>query len=64
MILFGTKTVGSRLATRVAVKHGAFEGERGMVVKVVHPGAIMVRMLTGHWVGQTLPFGQSELEIK
>jgi len=64
MTLFGTKTVGSRLATRVLVKHGAFEGQRGMVVRVVHRGSIMVRMLTGRWVGQTLPFGQSELEIK
>lgn len=57
--LFGTREVGSRLATRVRVIVGAFAGRKGIVVRVVHdPGCIFVRLNDG----PTLPFGRSELQ--
>jgi hypothetical protein len=59
-IINGTRDVGGRAASRVQVKDGAFAGQRGVVVKVSHPGSITVRLDAG----VELPFGLSELDIK
>lgn len=55
-----SRVVGSRLATRVKVRAGAFAGQRGIVVKVDHPGSWSIR-LKGREA--SLPFGPSEVEV-
>jgi hypothetical protein len=53
---------GSRYATRVRIaapQGSAYNGQTGVVVEVIHPGAIVVRLLNGHAV----LFGRSELEV-
>ena len=56
---WGTREMG-RYATRVRVTTGAFRGERGVVVRLVHPGCALVRLDCN---GQTLPFGPTS-ELK
>lgn len=58
--LWGTVEMG-RYATRVRVREGAYAGARGVIVRVVHPGAVMVR-LTIRGRELAIPFGPSELE--
>lgn len=63
-MLLETAKVGSRVATRVRITHGAFAGQKGMVVRVYHPGAIRVRFTSpGRYHGRALDFGESELEV-
>lgn len=61
MSLLPSVVVGSRVATRVRIKDGAFAGMRGYVVRIVHPGAILIRLTkSGRQI--VLPFGESEIE--
>lgn len=63
-MLLETTKVGSRVATRVRVKDGAFAGQKGQVVRVYHPGAIRIRFTSqGKYHGRALDFGESELEV-
>lgn len=39
LILLGTRDVGSRFATKVRVREGAFGRQRGVIVEVHHPGS-------------------------
>jgi hypothetical protein len=61
--LFAVKEVGSRIATRVRVREGAFAGQVGIVVEVHHGSSICVRFTKGPLAGKQLPFGLSELEV-
>lgn len=59
-IVFASREVGSRYATKVRIRSGAFAGRDGMVVEVHHAASVAVRF-TG---GLVLPFGPSELEAR
>lgn len=55
---FAIRGVGSRFATRVRVRSGAFAGQRGLVARIDHAESLRVRFESG----LELPFGPSELE--
>jgi hypothetical protein len=58
--VFASVETGSRIATRVRVTvPGAFQGKRGMVVRIHHDGMVIVRL---DRAGVDLGFGVSELE--
>lgn len=58
-IVFSASECGSRIASRVEVITGAWLGQRGIVARVWHPGAVGVRFPSG----AVVPFGPSELKL-
>lgn len=54
--------VAGRHASQVQVKRGVYTGLKGTVVRIHHPGAIMVRFGPGsRYAGTTVPCGAEEL---
>lgn len=55
--LFASTEVGSRIATRVRIirEPSAYHGRVGMVVRIHHPGSVLVRL-----GNIDIPFGVSE----
>lgn len=60
--IFASRQTGSRIATRVRIREGAYAGVKGMVVRVYHKGAVEVRL---HHKGREIAvhFAMTELEV-